>query len=107
MVRLPGLQQRPARSLSAPCPPGRLPQKLERPLGGARIGVRESHVGPALRIIVDSYEAATGGPGSGGLRRWILVDDTAGAIPLRPELKRGWQPEPAQTFAVTLVVKAP
>jgi len=50
-------------------------------------------------------EAPTGGAGSGGVRRWTLVADKAGTILLQLELKRSWQPDPAQTFAVTVVVK--
>jgi inhibitor of cysteine peptidase len=76
----------------------------ENPTTGYRW--RMPDVGPALRILDDSYEAPTGGPGSGGRRRWTLAAEKAGAIPLRVELKRGWQPDPAQTFTVTLVVKA-
>src|SRR5271167_4292128 len=45
MVRLPGLQQRPADFVAAPRPPGRLAQELERALGGARVGVGEPDVG--------------------------------------------------------------
>ena len=67
---------------------------------------RMPDVGPALRIVDDLFEAPTGGPGSGGVRSWTLAADKAGTIPLQLELKRSWQPSPAQTFKVTLVVKA-
>jgi len=67
---------------------------------------RMPDVGPALRILEDSYEAPTGGPGSGGVRRWTLAADKADTIPLQLELKRSSQPDPAQTFKVTVVVKA-
>ena len=75
----------------------------ENPTTGYRW--RMPDVGPALRILEDSYEAPTGGAGSGGVRRWTLVADKAGTILLQLELKRSWQPDPAQTFAVTVVVK--
>jgi inhibitor of cysteine peptidase len=76
----------------------------ENPTTGYRWRIPD--VGPGLRILDDSFEAPTGGPGSGGVRRWTLAADKAGTIPLRLELKRGWQPDPAQTFTVTFVVKA-
>jgi inhibitor of cysteine peptidase len=67
---------------------------------------RMADVDPALRILDESYEAPSGAPGGGGVRRWTLAADKAGKIPLQLELKRSWQPQPAQTFALTLVVKA-
>jgi inhibitor of cysteine peptidase len=76
----------------------------ENPTTGYRW--RMPDVGPALRVLDDSYEAPTGGAGGGGVRRWTLAADKAGVVPLRLELKRSWQPDPAQTFAVTVVVKA-
>jgi inhibitor of cysteine peptidase len=76
----------------------------ENPTTGYRWRVAD--VDPVLRVLDDSYEAPTGGPGKGGVRRWTLVVDKAGTIPLRLELKRSWQPDPAQIFTVTLVVKA-
>ena len=75
----------------------------ENPTTGYRW--RTPEVGPALRILDDSYEAPTGGAGGGGVRRWTLAADKAGVVPLRLELKRSWQPDPAQTFVVTVVVK--
>jgi inhibitor of cysteine peptidase len=76
----------------------------ENPTTGYRW--RMPDVGPALRIVGDSYEAPTGGPGSSGVRRWTLAADKAGAILLQLELKRSWQPNPAQTFKITVLVKA-
>jgi inhibitor of cysteine peptidase len=76
----------------------------ENPTTGYRW--RMPDVGAALRVLDDSYEAPSGAPGSGGVRHWTLTVDKAGTIPLQLELKRSWQPEPAQTFTVTLVVKA-
>ena len=76
----------------------------ENPTTGYRW--RMPDVGPALRILEDSYEAPTGAAGSGGVRRWTLAADKAGTIPLQLEFKRSWQPQPARTFTVTLVVKA-
>jgi inhibitor of cysteine peptidase len=76
----------------------------ENPTTGYRW--RMPDVSPALRIVEESYEAPTGGPGKGGLRRWFLAADMAGAIPLRLELKRSWQPDVAQTFTVNVVVRA-
>jgi inhibitor of cysteine peptidase len=67
---------------------------------------RIADVDPALRILDESYEAPSRAPGSGGVRRWTLAADKAGTIPLQLELTRSWQPQPAQTFALTLVVKA-
>jgi inhibitor of cysteine peptidase len=76
----------------------------ENPTTGYRWSIPD--VGPALRILDESYEAPSGAPGSGGVRRWTLAADKAGTIPLQLEFKRSWQPQPARTFAVTLVVKA-
>jgi inhibitor of cysteine peptidase len=76
----------------------------ENPTTGYRW--RMPDVGPALRILDDSYEAPTGGAGGGGVRRWTLAADKADVVSLRLELKRSWQPDPAQTFALILTVKA-
>ncbi len=76
----------------------------ENPTTGYRW--RMPDLGPALRILDDSCKAPTGGAGGGGVRRWTLAADKAGVASLRLELKRSWQPDPAQTFEVTVVVKA-
>jgi inhibitor of cysteine peptidase len=76
----------------------------ENPTTGYRWSLPE--VGPTLRILEDSYNSSTGGPGGGGVRQWTLAAEKAGAVSLQLELKRSWQPQPAQTFALTVVVKA-
>jgi len=63
-------------------------------------------VGPALCILEDSTEPRTEGRGTGGLRQWTLAADNAGVLALQLELKRSWQPDPAQTFKVVVAVKA-
>jgi predicted secreted protein len=67
---------------------------------------RVPDVGPALRMLEESYQAPSGGAGGGGVRRWTFAADKAGAIPLELQLKRSGQPHPARTFKVTVVVKA-
>jgi inhibitor of cysteine peptidase len=76
----------------------------ENPTTGYRW--RMPDVGLTLRILNDSCQAAAKGPGSAGVRRWTLAADKDGVVPLRLGLKRSWQSEPAQTFTVTLAVKA-
>ena len=67
---------------------------------------RMAEVGPSLRILEETFKASTGAAGSGGVRHWTLVAENAGAVAMQVELKRSWQPEPARTFALTLLVQA-
>jgi len=79
-------------------------QLSENPTTGYRWHLR-SVVAPALRIIKDSFAPSTGGYGIGGVRYWTFVADNPAVVALRIELKRSWQPQPVETFGVTINVK--
>jgi inhibitor of cysteine peptidase len=60
----------------------------------------------ALDLEEDSFERSPGGIGAGGLRCWRFQAARAGLVHLEIALRRSWQPQPIETFAITVVVKA-
>ena len=79
-------------------------QLSENPTTGYRWHLQSAGYS-ALRMIDDSFEASAGGSGAGGIRRWIFMADHPGLIVLKMELRRSWQPQPVDTFSVTIRVK--
>jgi inhibitor of cysteine peptidase len=80
-------------------------QLSENPTTGYRWRF-ETDVAPALRLVQDTFEASGSAPGGGGLRCWSFAADHPGLIELRMELRRSWQPQPVNSFGVTVSVKA-
>jgi inhibitor of cysteine peptidase len=62
---------------------------------------------PALAVEGNSYVASAPGLiGSGGLRSWRFRALKAGVAHLVIDDKRGWEPAPVESFAITIDVKA-
>lgn len=80
-------------------------QLSENPTTGYRWHLQTDGA-PALRLVQDSFEASRSAPGGGGLRCWSFAADHPGSIELRMELRRSWQPQPVNSFGVTVSVKA-
>jgi inhibitor of cysteine peptidase len=79
-------------------------QLSENPTTGYRWNLQADGA-PALRMAQDSFEAPGNAPGGGGLRYWNFSADHPGSTELRMELRRSWQPQPVNSFAVTVSVK--
>ena len=77
----------------------------ENPTTGYRWQLR-TDVAPALRLVQESFEASGSAPGGAGARCWSFAADHPGSIEIRLELRRSWQPQPANSFGVTVNVKA-
>jgi inhibitor of cysteine peptidase len=60
----------------------------------------------SLEIKADSFERSPGGVGAGGTRCWRFHAAQAGRVHLEFSLRRSWQPQPVETFRITVVVKA-
>jgi inhibitor of cysteine peptidase len=60
----------------------------------------------AVRVSEDTFETPQTAYGSGGIRRWTFLADDPAVVTLRINLKRSWQPQAAQTFEVTVRIKA-
>jgi inhibitor of cysteine peptidase len=60
----------------------------------------------ALDLEEDSSERSPGGLGAGGARSWHFQARQAGLVRLEFALQRSWQPQPIETFRVTITVKA-
>jgi inhibitor of cysteine peptidase len=61
---------------------------------------------PALKMEEDTFEAGQGA-GAGGTRRWQFQVVHTGTAPLEIVLKRSWEPQPVETFKITVVARAP
>jgi inhibitor of cysteine peptidase len=80
-------------------------QLSENPTTGYRWHLQTS-VDPTLRLIQDAFESSGSAPGGGGLRCWNFVADHPGSTELGMDLRRSWQPQPVNSFAVTVNVRA-
>ena len=80
-------------------------QLPENPTTGYRWHL-QANGAPMLRLVQDSFETAGNAPGSGGSRYWKFDADHPGSAELRMELRRSWQPQPVNSFAVTVTVSA-
>lgn len=76
----------------------------ENPTTGFRWHL-QSAVGPALRILKDSFETSADGYGSGGIRCWVFAADNPAVVAVRIELKRSWQPQSVESFDITINIK--
>ena len=61
---------------------------------------------PAVRVVEDGFERPHTAYGSGGIRIWTFAAEHPAVVRLHMALKRSWQPEPVQTFDVTVHIKA-
>jgi inhibitor of cysteine peptidase len=80
-------------------------QLSENPTTGYRWQLL-TNISPTLRLIRDEFEASASGPGGGGVRYWIVQAEQFGTAALSMELRRSWQPQPVNSFAVSISVKA-
>lgn len=78
-------------------------QLSENPTTGYRWHL-QTNGAPVLRLVQNSFEPAGSALGSGGLRYWNFAADHPGSAELRMELRRSWQPQPVNSFAVTVTV---
>jgi inhibitor of cysteine peptidase len=76
-------------------------QLPENPTTGYRWHL-QTGVTPMLRLVQDSFEASGSALGGTGLRCWSFAADHAGSIELRMELRRSWQPQPVNSFTVSV-----
>lgn len=77
----------------------------ENPTTGYRWHL-QSDGAPALRLLQDLSEAPTASVGAGGQRSWKFVAEDPGSAELRMDLRRSWQPQSVNSFAVVVNVKA-
>lgn len=59
-----------------------------------------------LRVVDDAFALAQDKPGGGGMRHWTFVADHPAVVTLQFERKRSWETQAAETFTVTIDVKA-
>ena len=60
-----------------------------------------------LQLVSEDYEAAGGGIGGGGKRKFVFKANDAGLSPLKLKHMRQWEPDsPLGTFSVTIDVHA-
>lgn len=60
----------------------------------------------ALRLVDDSFEVSQDKPGAGGLRHWTFTAERPAVVTLQFDRKRAWETQAAETFTVTIDVKA-
>lgn len=61
----------------------------------------------ALRVVEDTFDpAAPDKRGAGGMRHWTFTADRPAVVKLRFERKRAWEPQAAESFAVTVAAAA-
>jgi predicted secreted protein len=80
----------------------RLPENL---MAGYRWQLRSAG-DQALELKEDSSERSPGGLGAGGARCWRFQAAQAGRVHLEFALRRSWEPQPTDTFSITVLVKA-
>ncbi|HTZ70950.1 MAG TPA: protease inhibitor I42 family protein [Acetobacteraceae bacterium] len=59
-----------------------------------------------LRVVDDSFEKLHDNPGAGGMRHWTFAADRPGVVRLQFDRKRAWETQAAESFTVTIDVKA-
>jgi inhibitor of cysteine peptidase len=81
-------------------------QLFENPTSGHRWQFTSPGDG-ALRIVEDAFEQSQDKPGAGGVRHWTLMADHPAVVRLQFERKRSWETQVAETFTITINVRAP
>jgi predicted secreted protein len=79
-------------------------QLSENPATGYRWHLRSIDCA-ACRVLDDAFEMLHCGLGGGGTRRWTFVADHPAVAALHMELKLSGQPQPAQTFDVSVNIR--
>jgi len=81
-------------------------QLSENPTTGYRWQLA-SPASAELRVGDDAFALSQDKPGGGGVRHWTFTADRPAVVTLQFERKRAWETQAAETFTVTIDVKAP
>jgi len=80
-------------------------QLSENPTTGYRWQLA-SPASTELRAVDDGFALSQDKPGAGGMRHWTFAADRPGVVRLQFDRKRAWETQAAESFTVTIDVKA-